>query len=513
MRRRTVLFMPGFRLALPDALADDLRPGGYTRLSRDPDGTETATKRQARDIAAFCREQGWPQPELYRDSDLSGWADRTAREDYDRLLADVRDRRRNVLVVAKYPRLTRNADHGDQLVATCKAAGAIVVAVAGPHPDWRKPRQAWNVVRRAILDAEAESNEISDRVMRKHIELAEDGAWNGGGVRPYGYRKVTTLVDGKAHTQLVVDPKEAAVVRWAAERVLDNGDSLTAVTRALNERGAATVQGGGWTNRTLKGVLTSARISGRREHRGTITATAQWEPIVSAQASDRLRALLTDPSRRTVRVAGVRARKYLLTGFLICGREGCGHRMGSRPSNTRGGRYVCSGPAGGCERNSIAGPPLDDLIRDAVLLRLTAPAVGEALRARGSADAPRAGLYAALDSISARLRQLGRDLATDTLPREVVLTASADLEAERARVQAELDRLNEVSPLDGLPVGDGEALRAEWERRGIDGRRAILATILDHVVVAPGSKKVNRFDASRVMPPHGPRWHDRTVEP
>jgi hypothetical protein len=98
---------------------------------------------------------------------------------------------------------------------------------------------------------------------------------------------------------------EAAVVRECVTRVLA-GETLTSVCNDLNSRAIVTAAGGPWRTQTLKLTLTSARISGR----GDILADHAWPPIITADASDQLRALLTRPERRTnagVRTASLRA--------------------------------------------------------------------------------------------------------------------------------------------------------------------------------------------------------------
>ena len=60
-------------------------------------------------------------------------------------------------------------------------------------------------------------------------------------------------------------------------------------------------------------MLKWARISGRREHRGEVVADAGWPAMIGAEQSDRLRAVLSDPTRRK----NERARRYLLAGMLL----------------------------------------------------------------------------------------------------------------------------------------------------------------------------------------------------
>ena len=100
-------------------------------------------------------------------------------------------------------------------------------------------------------------------------------------------------------------------------------------------------------------MILTPRIYGMRVHQGQLLGKATWKPIISPEDGERLRILLTDPSRRTNRSA----RRYLLSGLCRCGL--CGNVMYSMPRNgTR--RYTCrSGPNfGGCGSMAVIAEPL-----------------------------------------------------------------------------------------------------------------------------------------------------------
>ncbi|MFH1329413.1 MAG: recombinase family protein, partial [Actinomycetota bacterium] len=94
--------------------------------------------------------------------------------------------------------------------------------------------------------ASYESDIKSERIRRKHADLAAKGAVSGGGPRPFGY--------GPDRLHLV--PDEAALIREAASRVIA-GESLRSVCRDFNERGITTSTGGAWTIQTMHRMLAS----------------------------------------------------------------------------------------------------------------------------------------------------------------------------------------------------------------------------------------------------------------
>ena len=50
-----------------------LRIAIYTRLSKDPDGSQTATDRQEADCRAVAKVRGWEVAGVYSDVDLSAF--------------------------------------------------------------------------------------------------------------------------------------------------------------------------------------------------------------------------------------------------------------------------------------------------------------------------------------------------------------------------------------------------------------------------------------------------------
>ena len=91
-------------------------------------------------------------------------------------------------------------------------------------------------------------------------------------------------------------------------------------------------------------MLVSARISGQREHRGEIVAKAEWPAIITPAETQRLRAKLNDPDRRTNRSA----RRYLLPALLRC--DHCGGTARLPPAcDGAAATSARSGPGfGGC---------------------------------------------------------------------------------------------------------------------------------------------------------------------
>ena len=117
------------------------------------------------------------------------------------------------------------------------------------------------VARLLGASARYESEHKGERQRRQIQQAAEAGHQVAGGRRPYGY----ALKRGTGRIKATVDPIEGPVVSECAYRVLA-GESIASITRDLNQRGVLTSAGNPWNRTTLRRMLCSARISGRREH-------------------------------------------------------------------------------------------------------------------------------------------------------------------------------------------------------------------------------------------------------
>jgi hypothetical protein len=70
------------------------------------------------------------------------------------------------------------------------------------------------------------------------------------------------------------------------------GDSWRSITTWANEQGITTSSGGDFTTTSLRNMLLSARIAGRREHGGVVVAPGQWEPIITQRQRQQRRPVI-----------------------------------------------------------------------------------------------------------------------------------------------------------------------------------------------------------------------------
>ncbi|MEP7379398.1 MAG: recombinase family protein [Chloroflexota bacterium] len=454
----------------------------YVRISDDREGSALGVARQEADCRALAAAIGWNVLDVYADNDLSAYSGKR-RPEYERLLADLGDGRAGAVLTWHTDRLHRSPRELEAFITLCEAHRVEVRTVRAGVLDLSTP--SGRVAARLFgAMARYESEHKAERQARKALELAQAGKIGGGGTRPYGY----------AADRRTVIPDEAAIIREAASRILA-GDSLRSLTTDLTNRGVTTVKGGPWSVHPVRRLLLSGRISGQREHHGEIIARAEWPPIITPEETTRLRALLTDPGRRTNRTV----RRYLLAGLLACGR--CGTRLVARPRGDGARRYICPKGPGftGCNGIAILSEPIEELIIEAVLYRLDTPQLAAALTGHAAADEETAATLADLQADEAQRDELARAYGGRAISFAEWLAARKPIEQRMEAHRRRLARASRTSALDEY-VGHADTLRQRWTDLPLARQRAIVAALLDRATVGPALKGRTKFDPSRVVP-------------
>jgi len=463
-----------------------MQAGVYVRISQDRGGSGLGVARQEADCRALAARKRWQVVEVYIDNDTSAYSGKP-RPQWQRLLADVEAGRIDAIIGHHVDRLTRSVRELEDVITLADRHGLSLATVAGEVDLGTTTGRTTAHLMGVLARHEAEAK--GDRQRRERRQSAEAGKVAGGGTRPYGY----------ADDRVSIVDDEADVVREAARRALA-GESLSLVCRDFAARGVTTTTGRTWRPTTLRRLLASARISGRREHTprragqggtrpllGEIVAAAVWPPIITADQSDRLRALLSSPVRAQHNATG---RTYLLSGILRCGR--CGGSMSGRPKGSTP-RYVCPNTPGGttCGRTATNTARTDELIRDMVLTALDSPALTSRLTATDDATAANA---AALREAEGRLEELAATWAAGEITRGEWRTARDVLE-KRARALRETVLASRRQTALGAVDLSGD-MRAWWDAAPVGPRRELVAAVVDRVTVRPADQR-KRWDPDR----------------
>ncbi|MDE3192206.1 MAG: recombinase family protein, partial [Chloroflexota bacterium] len=249
----------------------------YCRISDDRVGAGLGVARQEEDCRALARGTGWSVARVYTDNDLSAYSGKR-RPAYRTLLEDIKSGGLDGVLAWHPDRLHRSPRELEEFIDAVDVAGIPILTVQAGQYDLSTATGRMTA-RIAGAVARHESEHKSERVRRKHEELAQGGMVSGGGDRPFGYDDDRTTIRAS----------EAALLSDAARRVLA-GESIRGIVREWNSRGIRTTAGRPWYTTALRRLLVSGRIAGQREHNGEIVGPAVWKGIIKPIESARLRA-------------------------------------------------------------------------------------------------------------------------------------------------------------------------------------------------------------------------------
>ena len=454
------------------------RVGIYVRISDDRDGTQQATKRQLEDCRRFAASKGWHVADVFEDVDVSAYQRTAKRPEFERMIQAVNEKDIDGVLAWKMDRISRRQRDLVRLDEQCETSGAFIATVIEAI-DTRQSTGRF-VAELLVAQARMESSNTSVRVKRAHEAQAKAGRPALGGLRPYGY-----TID---HGQIV--PKEAALIREAAERVL-NGESVRGILLDWEQRGVVTSTGKAWKDRPLRRTLMNAMLSGQREYEGTLTK-GKWPAILTPEETTRLRAVFTGSGR-----SKVRRRKHLLSGILRCGR--CDSPLFARPTMTGVRRYVCARQPGlpNCGKLARVAEPIEEVVRDAVFEALEGVDLAEYMKADGGNGI---NFVEIISECETRLEELSKAHFADKLiERNEYFAARRTLQERLEQARTQLAQETGRKAIAGA-IHAGAELAGQWDTRPLEWQRAVIDALIDHIVIQPAVKGSRTFDPALVQP-------------
>jgi site-specific DNA recombinase len=220
----------------------------YIRVSTGLQVGGNSLGTQKRQLLAHAQARGYEVADVYMDAGLS--AKNMDRPELQRLLADVKARKVDVVLVWKVDRISRSLHDLVGLIQTLREHGVDFAAV---DQDFDTGDPAGLLTLHILGSfAQFEREMLIERTREGHLRRLMAHDWSCGPV-PYGYRKV----DGR----LVEQPDQAEVVRRIFTRYLEIR-SYRGLARELNEAGVPAPHGSRWHDNTVKGILTNPVYAG-----------------------------------------------------------------------------------------------------------------------------------------------------------------------------------------------------------------------------------------------------------
>jgi site-specific DNA recombinase len=372
-----------------------VRIATYTRISTDEAHQPYSLEAQADRLGKYAASQdGWKIVRRFTDQTSGATLERPGLE---RALSEAQAKRFDLLLVYRVDRLARSVRGLAHVLHALDEAGVLFRSATEPFDTASSAGRM--MVQMLGVFAEFERATIVERVIAGMERKAARGEWTGGSV-PFGYRL------DQDRRFLIPDPREAPIVSDIFERYAQRNHGAQTLARWLSSRGYRTKQGKPFNAPAVLTILRNRAYLGEIYFRGR-HYPAPHEPLIDLATFQRAHQILAERGE-DCSLRRSNQSDYLLTGLVKCAR--CGKRYIGAAAHGHGGRY----PYYVCFSRQRYG------------------------RARCQAD--RLPAEALEDAI---LDQLTRLLSDSRLVEQAIQEAHAQLDQDRPKRQAEIERIAE----------------------------------------------------------------------
>jgi DNA invertase Pin-like site-specific DNA recombinase len=448
----------------------------YRRQSLDKLGDELGIERQLAECERVAQRERLTVTEVITDNDTS--ASKRGRPGFNRLLKMAAAGHVSTIIILRIDRLLRLNDELEELITAVEKTGLVVLTAEGKID--LSTYEGRLMARILVSVARAEREVKSERHKLANRQKAEKGLPHGAR-RAYGYES-----DG-----MTIKEDEALVLKHMADKFL-NGWSYKELAYWLNEEGIPTAQGKLFYPITVRNMLRRKRYAGLREYEG-IDYPAVWPPIFDEDTWARIQYTANQRKERAGNVP--MARKYLLTGFLYCGK--CGAPLNGEVKRDHPGRplrrtYQCRVQGDtqrehGCGGVTRGAEPLEHFIRELIVYRLDTPDLGRLLDAHRGQVGGIAELINKKAAIEAKMGALLDDYTDGTLTKAEYKRAKARAQQSLDEVAAQIKHRHQSQVVRDLEAG--ESVRERWLAESDGWRRQLIGMMIERIVVNVGKTK------------------------
>ena len=471
----------------------------YARISIG-DAKTPAVERQLSNLEKFADQHGYEIVRRYTDDGKSAYSGKV-RPGFLDLLLGVENHEFDVILAVADDRLARNDADSYALRSYCLKAKVKWHTISGGITD---PSEASGSLLAQITAAiaEYESAVKSERIKRSVADRLAAGK-DLMGPRPFAFEP----------DRLTVREHEAEVLRAGYAMVLE-GATLWKVAQMFTESGVQRdrAKGDPWRTQTIRAILLRERNVGRLVVKGELYAD-DLTRIVEIDTFEAVKAILENPARAPRR--GPKPTTYAAIGTVRCG--GCGGYLGQSGAKGDGTRQLRCSPHGrpthapGVKHSSIRADKLDDLIRNALFIKLITTKLGTEV-----------GEKKPLAALRLRIAELVRQR---DVVQELAMTPGANVGAAKKKIsslgieideaQADLDRALSTDTAsaaialaqkamddamtEGYRTGDDQAPTAWWDHWAalpIEDKRSLILALLPNARLMPGNPWMGRLRAT-----------------
>lgn len=201
----------------------------YIRVSTSMQVEGYSLEAQRERLNKFADYQGMEVVREYCDAGRSG-KNITGRPEFTQMLRDIADDRDGVsyILVFKLSRFGRNAADVLNSLQYIQDYGVNLICVEDGIDSSKDSGKLTITVLSAVAEIEREN--ILVQTMEGRKQKAREGKWNGG-LAPFGYRL------DKEKGELVVDPKEAEIVKVIFDKFINSDMGADSISNYLNDHG------------------------------------------------------------------------------------------------------------------------------------------------------------------------------------------------------------------------------------------------------------------------------------
>ncbi|MDD5457566.1 MAG: recombinase family protein [Candidatus Margulisbacteria bacterium] len=279
----------------------------YIRVSTDRQANEgDSLIEQEEELRRFCEFRKFKIKNILIERGKS--ASNTNRPEYQKLLADIKEQRINAVVVKKLDRLSRSLLDFEQFSKLTQEKDVDFISLKENFDTTNAMGKA--MLRIALVFAQLEREQTSERVIDVMIHRASQGFYNGGR-RPYGYANI--------NKELSPHPKEKKIVEILFTKFLETR-STTQTADFLNSNGYRDGSNHQFDARQINSILRNPLYTGKLRWSNHIY-DGLHQPIISETQFQRVQELF----KRGKIFLRVTKSNAALAGLLYCG--SCESRM------------------------------------------------------------------------------------------------------------------------------------------------------------------------------------------
>jgi site-specific DNA recombinase len=242
-----------------------LRAALYARVSSDRQVYNFSISAQIDLMKEYCSNNDIEISDIYIDEAEKGW-----KENRPALQKMLREHENfDIVLVHKFDRFARKSELSKNLKSRLRKNKVKVISVTEPIED--SPMGTF-IEGLHELTAELFINNLSVEVKKGKNKRAKMGLWNGPA--PFGY----DLINKK----LVVNEREANIIRWIYDKYLFEGYSLIKLTDELNKKGLKTKKNCNFAAATIDRILRNVLYTGKMIYNNDILQGIH-ESIVSVR--------------------------------------------------------------------------------------------------------------------------------------------------------------------------------------------------------------------------------------